>query len=80
VKNFASQYLPVAEKHLQMAETDYSALTGRSAGAPGVSAGTGGMAATSPADDVPWVAAGAAGALLLAGTGAFGLRRRLATR
>jgi putative membrane protein len=80
VRNFASVYLPVAEKHLKMAETDYAALTGSGAGAPAVGAGTGGMAATRPADDAPWLAIGAAGALLLAGTGVFGLWRRLAAR
>jgi putative membrane protein len=73
VKGNAQTYLPVAEKHLQMAESDYSALGGS---VSGVSAGTGGLAATKAADNVPWLAAGAAGALLLAGTGAFGLRRR----
>jgi putative membrane protein len=80
VKNFASVYLPVAEKHLQMAETAYAALTGSAGRAPGVSAGTGGMAATGLADDAPWLALGAAGALLIAGTGAIGLRRRAAAR
>jgi LPXTG-motif cell wall-anchored protein len=59
-----------------MAESDYASLGGSASGAPGVNAGTGGLAATQPADDAPWLAAGAAGALLLAGTGAFGLRRR----
>lgn len=80
VKNFASVYLPVAEKHLQMAETAYAALTGSAGRAPGVSAGTGGMAATGLADDAPWLALGATGALLIAGTGAIGLRRRAAAR
>jgi putative membrane protein len=80
VKNSASGYLPTAEKHLMMAETDYTALTGSRAVAPTVSAGTGGMAATRPADDAPWLAAGAAGALLLAGAGALGVRRRLSAR
>jgi putative membrane protein len=81
VKNFASSYLPVAEKHLQMAEADSAALSGTAAGqAPAVSAGTGGMAATRPADDAPWLGLGAAGLLLLAGTGAVGLRRRLTVR
>lgn len=80
VRDFASGYLPVAEKHLQMAETAYAALTGSTARAPGVSAGTGGMAATGPADDAPWLALGSAGALLIAGTGAIGLRRRMAAR
>jgi len=79
VKNFATVYLPVAQKHLKMAESGYDALTGTS-GAPGVEAGTGGMAATPAADDLPWLAAGAAGALLLLGTGAAGFRRRLAHR
>jgi putative membrane protein len=77
VKDNAGTYLPVAEKHLQMAESDYTALGGS---VSSVSAGTGGMAAVRPADDAPWIAAGAAGALLLAGTGAFGLRRRLSSR
>ncbi|HEY0719167.1 MAG TPA: DUF4142 domain-containing protein [Streptosporangiaceae bacterium] len=80
VKNNAQVYLPVAEKHLQMAESDYAALSGSSSSAPGVNAGTGGLAATQPADNTPWLAAGALGALLLAGTGAFGLRRRLSSR
>jgi putative membrane protein len=80
VKNFASAYLPTAEHHLMLTEAAYAALTGSRPGAPGVSAGTGGMAATRPADDAPWLAAGAAGALLLAGTGAFGMRRRLTSR
>jgi putative membrane protein len=80
VKNFARVYLPVAEKHLQMAESDYAQLSGSASGAPGVAAGTGGMAATGTADDAPWLAFGAAGMLLLAGTAAFGLRRRLAGR
>ena len=80
VKDNAETYLPVAEKHLQMAESDYSALGGSVSGVPGVSAGTGGMAATPPANDAPWLATGALGALLLAGVGAFGLRRRLTTR
>jgi putative membrane protein len=79
VKKFASVYLPVAEKHLKMAEMDYTALTGMN-GAPGVAAGTGGLAATPAADDLPWLAVGAAGALLLLGTGALGFRRRLAQR
>lgn len=79
VKKFASVYLPVAEKHLKMAEMDYTALTGMS-GAPGVEAGTGGMAATPAADDLPWLAVGAAGAVLLLGTGTVGFRRRLARR
>ena len=78
VKNFARTYLPVAQKHLQMAESGYSQLSGASAGAPGVEAGTGGMAATGPADDASWLALGAAGLLLLAGSAAFGVRRRLA--
>ena len=73
VKANAETYLPVAEKHLQMAESDYTALGGS---VSSVSAGTGGMAAVRPADDAPWIAAGVAGALLLAGTGGFGLRRR----
>jgi putative membrane protein len=80
VKKFAGVYLPVAQKHLRMAESDYSQLTGGGSGMPGVSAGTGGMAATPPADDAPWLTAGAAGIVLLAGTGAFGLRRRFAGR
>jgi putative membrane protein len=81
VKNFASSYLPVAEKHLQMAEADAAALSGTTTGqAPAVSAGTGGMAATRPADDAPWLGLGAAGLLLLGGTGAVGLRRRLTVR
>jgi predicted outer membrane protein len=74
VKSNAQTYLPVAEKHLQMAESDYSALGGS---VSGVNAGTGGLAATRPADDAPWFAVGVVGALLLAGTGAFGLRRRV---
>lgn len=73
VKGNAQAYLPVAEKHLQMAESDYTALGGS---VSAVSAGTGGLAATKPAGNVPWLATGAAGVLLLAGTGAFGLRRR----
>ncbi|MBV9792482.1 MAG: DUF4142 domain-containing protein [Actinobacteria bacterium] len=77
VKDNAQTYLPVAEKHLQMAESDYQALGGS---VSSVSAGTGGLAATRPADDAPWFAAGAAGLLLLAGTGAWGLRRRVGTR
>jgi putative membrane protein len=77
VKNNAQTYLPVAEKHLQMAESDYADLGGS---VSGVNAGTGGMAATRPANDAPWFAAGAIGAVLLVGTGAFGLRRRLSTR
>jgi putative membrane protein len=77
VKSNAQTYLPVAEKHLQMAESDYSALGGS---VSGVNAGTGGMAATPSANDAPWIAAGAAGALLLAGTGAFGVRRRFSGR
>ena len=77
VKGNAQTYLPVAEKHLQMAESDYTALGGS---VSSVSAGTGGLAAAQPGDDVPWLAAGAAGALLLAGTGAYGLRRRFSTR
>ena len=80
VKDNAVAYLPVAEKHLQMAESDYASLTGATSGAPGVSAGTGGLAATGPADDTAWLAAGAAGLVLLAGTGAFGLRRRRLAR
>ena len=76
VKDNASAYLPVAEKHLQMAESDYTALGGS---VSAVSAGTGGLASTN-ANDAPWIAVGAAGALLLAGTGAFGLRRRASTR
>jgi putative membrane protein len=80
VKNFASVYLPVAEKHLRMAEMDYAALTGATGGAPGVSAGTGGMAGTRPADDALWLGLGAAGVLLIAGTGAVGLRRRITAR
>jgi putative membrane protein len=77
VKGNAQAYLPVAEKHLQMAESDYAALGGS---VSGVNAGSGGLAATRPADDAPWIAAAAAGALLLAGTGAFGLRRRFGSR
>lgn len=84
VKNFASSYLPVAEKHLQMAETISAALNGATSGtmgqAPAVNAGTGGMAATRPADDAPWLGLGVAGLLLIAGTGAVGLRRRLTAR
>jgi putative membrane protein len=80
VKDFAMTYLPVAEKHLQMAEMNYAALTGTTGGAPGVSAGTGGMAAIRPADDAPWLALGAAGVLLIIGTGAVGLRRRVIAR
>ena len=80
VKDNAEAYLPVAEKHLQMAESDYASVTGSSSGSPGVSAGTGGLAATGVADDTPWLAAGAAGLVLLAGTGAFGLRRRRLAR
>jgi putative membrane protein len=76
VKGNAQAYLPVAEKHLQMAESDYTALGGS---VSAVSAGTGGLAATN-SDDAPWIAVGAAGALLLAGTGAFGLRRRVGSR
>jgi putative membrane protein len=81
VKSFASSYLPVAEKHLQMAEMNFAALTGATTGrAPGVSAGTGGMAATRPADGAPWLSLGVVGLLLIAGTGAVGLRRRLTVR
>jgi putative membrane protein len=76
VKDDAQAYLPVAEKHLRMAESDYTALGGP---VSAVSAGTGGLAATN-SDDAPWIAVGAAGALLLAGTGAFGLRRRVGSR
>lgn len=81
VRNFASSYLPVAEKHLQMAEANFAALTGTTGGTtgqvPGIGAGTGGMAATRPADDAPWLSLGAVGLLLIVGTGAVGLRRRL---
>jgi putative membrane protein len=77
VMDNASAYLPVAEKHLQMAESDYTALGGSVSSVPGVSAGTGGLAAVQPADDAPWLAAGAIGAVLLVGTGTFGLRRRV---
>ncbi len=77
VMDNANAYLPVAEKHLQMAESDYTALGGSVSSVPGVSAGTGGLAAVRPADDAPWLAAGAIGAVLLVGTGAFGLRRRV---
>jgi putative membrane protein len=80
VKNFASVYLPVAEKHLRMAEMDYAAATGATGRAPRVSAGTGGMAAIRPADDEPWLGLGVAGGLLIAGAGAIGLRRRIAAR
>jgi hypothetical protein len=45
VMNNASAYLPVAEKHLQMAESDYTALGGSVSSVPGVNAGTGGLAA-----------------------------------
>lgn len=76
VMDNAQAYLPVAEKHLQMAESDYTALGGS---VSAVSAGTGGLAATN-SDDAPWIVVGAAGALLLAGTGAFGLRRRIGSR
>jgi putative membrane protein len=77
VMNNATAYLPVAEKHLQMAESDYTALGGSVSSVPGVNAGTGGLAAIQPADNAPWLAAGAIGAVLLAGTGTFGLRRRV---
>ncbi|HEY0937896.1 MAG TPA: DUF4142 domain-containing protein [Trebonia sp.] len=80
VKSNAEAYLPVAEKHLQMAESDYASLTGSASGAPGVNAGSGGLAATGSADDLPWLVTGAVGVLLLAGTGAFGLRRRRLVR
>jgi putative membrane protein len=80
VKKFASMYLPTAEHHLMLTETDYTALTGSRPGVPTVSAGTGGMAATRPADDAPWLTLGAVGALLLAGAGAFGIRRRRTAR
>jgi putative membrane protein len=76
VMDNANAYLPVAEKHLQMAESDYTALGGSVSSVPGVNAGTGGLAAIQPADNAPWLAAGAIGAVLLVGTGAFGLRRR----
>ena len=79
VKKYASVYLPVAQKHLRMAEMGYAALTGTSA-APAVGAGTGGMAATHPADDAPWLAVGLLGILVLAGTGTLGLRRRMTGR
>jgi putative membrane protein len=79
VKDFAMSYLPIAEKHLQMAEADFAALTGTTS-VPGVSAGTGGMAAVRPADDTPWLVLGAMGVLLIAGTGAVGLRRRVTAR
>ena len=77
VMNNATAYLPVAEKHLQMAESEYAALGGSVSSVPGVNAGTGGLAAIQPADNAPWLAAGAIGAVLLAGTGTFGLRRRV---
>jgi putative membrane protein len=77
VMNNASAYLPVAEKHLQMAESDYTALGGSVSSVPGVNAGTGGLAAIQPADNAPWLAAGAVGAVLLIGTGTFALRRRV---
>jgi putative membrane protein len=77
VMNNATAYLPVAEKHLQMAESDYAALGGSVSSVPGVNAGTGGLAAIQPADNAPWLAAGAIGVVLLAGTGTFGLRRRV---
>ena len=77
VMNNASAYLPVAEKHLQMAESDYTALGGSVSSVPGVNAGTGGLAAIQPADNAPWLAAGAVGAVLLVGTGTFALRRRV---
>jgi putative membrane protein len=88
VRNFAISYLPVAERHLQMAEADFAALGGTTGGttggtmgqAPAVSAGTGGMAATRPADDAPWLSLGAVGLLLITGTCAVGLRRRLTIR
>jgi putative membrane protein len=80
VMNFAKVYLPVAEMHLKMAETDDSALAGTTGGAPSVNAGTGGMAATHPADDAPWLALSAAGALMLAAAGFVGLRRRYTAR
>jgi putative membrane protein len=77
VMNNANAYLPVAEKHLQMAESDYTALGGSVSSVPGVNAGTGGLAAIQPADNAPWLAAGAIGAVLLVGTGTFALRRRV---
>ncbi len=76
VMGYAAVYLKVAKMHLQMAESGYAQLTGSTTGAPSVNAGSGGMAATPSSDDAPWLAAGAAGLLLLAGSGAFGLRRR----
>jgi len=51
VKDKAGSYLPVAEMHLQMAESDYTALGGSVASVPGVNAGTGGLAATPAAND-----------------------------
>src|ERR1700727_1044280 len=77
VMNNASAYLPVAEKHLQMAESDYTALGGSVSSVPGMNAGTGDLAAIQPADNAPWLAAGAVGAVLLVGTGTFALRRRV---
>ena len=38
------------------------------------------MAATRPADNAPWLSLGTVGLLLIAGTGAVGLRRRLTIR
>ncbi len=79
VVGYAKGYLPVAQMHLKMAQTDLAASSG---GGPGsVKAGSGGAAATNSGTDLGlgWTA-GAAGLAVLGGAALFVDRRRRALR
>lgn len=73
--NYATNYLPVATMHLQMAQDALVAAGGTPVAVP---AGTGGLAAEAPASTVWWQATlGVAGLLLLSG-GIVMMRRQQA--
>lgn len=75
--DYATNYLPVATMHLKMAQDALATVGGTPVAVP---AGTGGLAASTPASTVGWQAAlGFAGVLLLFGGFAI-LRRRQSLR
>jgi putative membrane protein len=77
---YAKVYLPVAQMHLQMADSAHAVLTGSTTVAPSVQAGSGGMAATHAPDDTVWFALIGLGAVIGVGSGGYGLRRRQSSR
>jgi putative membrane protein len=76
VKQYAQTYLPLAQKHLQMAEAEVRALGGSTS----VAAGSGGSAATNSSNPLGWELGLGVGAVAAVAGGITLTRSRLAQR